>query len=100
MYSKGIKVLTYINPLITDITSRGTPYRHNYYQEGIDNNYFIKQGDGSVWIGYSNASIVDLTDPQAYQWIMNMIVEVSTTKGSLPILDRVHMVFFTEHDCY
>ena len=78
LYSNGIKVLTYINPLVTDITKRGTPYQHNYYQEGIDNGYFIKQGDGSVWIGYSNASMIDLSNPKAYQWVMNMIVEVSS----------------------
>ena len=69
--------MTYINPLLTDITKKGTFYQHNYYEEGISNNYFIKESSGNTWKGYSNSSIVDLTNSQAYNWIKRMIIEVS-----------------------
>ena len=68
--------MVYINPLLLNISKRGTPYNHNYYEEGLDAGYFIKQSGGEVWTGYSNSCLVDLTNPKAYDWIMNMIVEV------------------------
>lgn len=74
--SKGIKTLTYINPLLSDVTKRGTPYNHNYYQEAMEKGYFVRNGDGSVWTGYSNSSLVDLSNPEAYQWLMNIIIKV------------------------
>lgn len=68
--------MTYINPLIINVANRGTFYQHNYYEEGIANDYFIK-ANGKVWKGYSNSSIVDLTNPKAYDWIKDMIIKVS-----------------------
>ena len=74
--SQGIRVTTYINPLLNNVTNRGTPYQHNYYDEGIKNGYFIKTANGEVWSGYSQSCIVDLTNPQAYDWIKNIIIKV------------------------
>ena len=79
LWQSGVRVLTYINPLIDDITHRSTPYKHNYYNEGLTNDYFIKLDSGQVWKGYSSSCLVDLTNPQAYNWILEMIVEVCTT---------------------
>lgn len=76
LYSQGIRVTTYINPLFNDVRKCGTPYRHNYYEEGLKNGYFIKTANGEVWSGYSQSSLVDLTNPQAYDWIKNIIIEV------------------------
>ena len=56
---------------------RGTPYQHNYYKEGLEKNYFAKNGDGSVWTGYSESSIADLSNYDAYKWMVNMIVKVT-----------------------
>jgi alpha-glucosidase (family GH31 glycosyl hydrolase) len=75
LYSQDIRVMTYINPLIINVTNRGTPYQHNYYDEGIANGYFVKTSDGEIWTGYSNSAMVDLTNPRAYEWIKNMIIE-------------------------
>ena len=74
--SAGVKVLTYINPLISNVSDRGTPYKHNYYQEALDNNYAVRNGDGSVWTGYSNSLLVDLSNPAAYNWMKDIIVNV------------------------
>ena len=69
--------MTYINCLFSNITARGTPYQHNYLEEGLKNGYFIKNKDGIVWSGYGNSSMVDLSQEKASQWVVDMIVEVS-----------------------
>ena len=74
--SKGIKTLTYINPLFSNVSLRGTPYQHNYYEEGLTKDYFVHQSDGSVWTGYSNSTLADLSNSAAYQWMVDMIVQV------------------------
>ncbi len=77
LLSKGIRTLTYINPLFSNVTLRGTPYTHNYFEEGLKNDYFIKVEDGSVWSGYGNSSMVDLiSQKKAYEWMINIITEV------------------------
>ena len=75
--SQGIKTLTYINPLLSNVSQRGTPYQHNYYEEAIDKGYAVKTQDGSVWTGYSNSIQIDLSNPAAYNWTLNMIIDVS-----------------------
>ena len=77
--STGIKTLTYINPLFSNVSLRGTPFKHNYYEEGLANDYFIRNHDGSVWLGYSNSTQADLSNPAAYQWMVDMIVQVGKT---------------------
>ena len=68
--------MTYINPLFDNVTKRGTPFNHNYYEEGLNKDYFIKQGPSKeVWQGYSNSHMVDLTNRNAYDWISDMIVD-------------------------
>ena len=76
LLSKGIRTLTYINPLFSNVTLRGTPYTHNYFEEGLKNDYFIKLEDGSVWSGYGNSSMVDLSQLKAYEWMINIITKV------------------------
>ena len=76
--SKGIRTLTYINPLFSNVSQRGTPYQHNYFEEALENGYVVKRQDGSVWTGYSNSTLVDLSNPEAYQWMVNIIVKVIT----------------------
>ena len=34
------------------------------------------ESNGKVWSGYSNSTLVDLTNPQAYNWLKNMIIKV------------------------
>ena len=74
--SKDIRTLTYINPLFSNVSQRGTPYMHNYLEEGLKNGYFIKLLDGSVWTGYGNSSMADIDNPKVLQWMVDMITEV------------------------
>lgn len=62
--------------MLSDVSQRGTPYTHNYYKEALDNGYAIRAGDGSVWTGYSDSTMVDLSNPQAYKWMVDIIVKV------------------------
>lgn len=70
-------MLTYINALLTDVSERGTPYHHNYWQEAISKDYFVKDGSGDVWVGYTKGSLVDLSNPNAYNWYKEIIIEVN-----------------------
>ena len=36
----------------------------------------MKQKDGQVWTGYSNSVLLDIANPQAYEWMRDIIVEV------------------------
>ncbi|CAI8036967.1 Sulfoquinovosidase [Geodia barretti] len=79
--SRGIKVLTYINPLLSNVSQRETPYRHNYYREALEEGFAVRNGDGTVWTGYSDSLLVDLSNPSAYQWMKNMIVNNMLATG-------------------
>ena len=48
MRERGIATLIYFNPMITDITRRGTPFKNNFYQEALKSGYFVKNKDGKV----------------------------------------------------
>ena len=76
LQADNITVLTYINALLSDVSERGTPFQHNYWKEAIDNGYFVKNGSGNVWVGYTKASLVDLSNPDAYAWYKEIIVQV------------------------
>ncbi len=58
------------------ILSKGSPFHHNYYEEGLEKDFFIRTSSGQVWTGYSNATLLDLTNPSAYQWMVDIIAEV------------------------
>lgn len=77
LHADNITVLTYINALLSDVSERGTPFRHNYWQEAMDNDYFVRNGSGDVWVGYTKASLVDLSNPNAYKWYKEIIIQVN-----------------------
>ena len=73
--SEGIRVTTYLNPLFSNVSNRGTPFTHDYYKEGLQAGYFIKSGPSKkVWLGYGDSCLVDLTNPKAYEWMVEMII--------------------------
>lgn len=57
-------------------THTGTPFQHNYYEEGLEKGFFVKTSNGEVWSGYSNSSLLDITNPLAYEWMLDIITEV------------------------
>ena len=78
LHAENITVLTYINALLSDVSERGTPFQHNYWQEAMDNDYFVKDVSGDVWVGYTKASLVDLSNPSAYSWYKEIIIQVTS----------------------
>ena len=54
----------------------GTPFQHNYYSEGLEKGYFVKHHNGSVWKGYSDAVLLNISNTQAYDWMVNIIANV------------------------
>ncbi len=91
LLSKGIRTLTYINPLFSNVTQRGTPFTHNYFKEGLKNDYFIKLEDGSVWSGYGNSCMADLSQEKVFDWMINIITKVRTYENTLVICGFNHM---------
>ncbi|MFT4145402.1 MAG: alpha-glucosidase [Mobilitalea sp.] len=65
---KGIRFLGYINPYLL----QGTPL----YEEGKAKGYFATKEDGSEYVvdfGEFYCGVVDLTNPDAYEWYKNNI---------------------------
>lgn len=77
--SLGIRVLTYINPFFSNTDTKLSNLR-NIFQEGIDHDYYIKIKDASGSInpqtmhsGSIDFHMVDLTNPEARQWMKDII---------------------------
>ena len=55
----------------------------------------MKNGSGDVWVGYTKGSLVDLSNPNAYNWYKEIIVKVNC----LPAWLCTHVVCI-EHVSY
>ena len=65
--------MTYVNPmLVANISERGTPFTRDLYAEAHAKGYLVRQGS-EVWLGYSSAALVDLTNPDARAWLKAVI---------------------------
>lgn len=73
---KNIKFLGYVNPyLVND---------GQLYAEGKEKGYFATKGDGSEYLvdfGEFYCGVVDLTNPEAYEWFKNIIKEYTINIG-------------------
>lgn len=76
LHEQGIKFLGYINPyLVND---------GDLYQEGKEKGYFATKHDGSEYLvdfGEFYCGVVDLTNPEAYDWFKEIIKEYSIGIG-------------------
>ena len=62
-HEKGLKICVWINPYIAQ--------KSPLFQEGMENGYFIKNRDGSVWqtdMWQAGMGVVDFTNPDAAAW--------------------------------
>lgn len=62
-HEKGLKICVWINPYIAQ--------KSPLFQEGMENGYFIKKRDGSVWqtdMWQAGMGVVDFTNPEAAAW--------------------------------
>lgn len=71
----GIRVLTYLNPFFSDPSSFS--YVRNYYQEGIEQGYFVRNSEGAVYLMQSltiTFATLDLTNTAAREWMKAIII--------------------------
>ena len=72
----GIRVMTYINPYFTNVSTKDTGYVHNYFEEGVENGFFVKTEADEPYIlssGHFDFSMLDLTNPQARAWLKEIV---------------------------
>ncbi len=74
--AQGIQVMTYINPFVINQDEvNGVPIR-NYYKEGEQKGYLVKNQVGDTYVvetvGFPTA-LVDLTNPAARDWFADII---------------------------
>lgn len=66
--AKGLKICVWINPYIAQCSSM--------FDEGMENGYFLKRPDGSVWqwdMWQPGMAIVDFTNPEACKWYQDKL---------------------------
>lgn len=76
LHSRNIKFMAYINPyLVND---------GELYQEGKEKGYFALRPDGSDYLvdfGEFDCGVVDLTNPDAFDWFKNVIIKYQIEIG-------------------
>eukprot|EP00002_Diphylleia_rotans_P029439 TRINITY_DN5998_c0_g3_i1.p1 TRINITY_DN5998_c0_g3~~TRINITY_DN5998_c0_g3_i1.p1 ORF type:complete len:764 (-),score=160.62 TRINITY_DN5998_c0_g3_i1:182-2473(-) len=71
----GVRMMTYINPFLTDGSAK-PGIQKNFFKEGVDNGYFIKNRQGEPILldqGGFSAGLVDFTNPDARTWYKGII---------------------------
>jgi sulfoquinovosidase len=67
--SRGIPVMNYINPHMVDAANKV----RNLFAEALENGYNVLNADGSLYLSYLNASMLDLTNPAAREFYKEVI---------------------------
>jgi len=83
---QGIRVTTYVNPFLVDARPQGDPAIRNLFREAADEHYLVEHRDGSTYLldqGGFDAALVDLTDPEARDWYVDVIAEEVLGSGSV-----------------
>ncbi|KAI8375380.1 glycosyl hydrolases family 31-domain-containing protein [Choanephora cucurbitarum] len=87
MNRKGVKVIAYINPFLSDVNEKRLRKR-NFYLEANEKGYLVKKpesplSDGKVLLMNLNADIktglLDLTNPNARVWFKQILHEIWDT---------------------
>ncbi len=68
IHDKGIKVCVWINSYVGQESA--------LFDEGMENGYFIKRKDGSVWqwdMWQPGLAVVDFTNPEAKEWYLSKL---------------------------
>lgn len=72
-HEKGLKICVWINPYIAQ--------KSPLFQEGMENGYFIKKRDGSIWqtdMWQAGMGVVDFTNPDAAAWYQEKLKTLLT----------------------
>ncbi|OON91863.1 MAG: alpha-glucosidase [Epulopiscium sp. Nele67-Bin002] len=70
LHERGIKFMGYVNPYLVD--------DGDLYKEGKQKGFFATKHDGTDYLvdfGEFNCGVVDLTNPQAYEWFKNDVIK-------------------------
>jgi alpha-glucosidase len=73
---KNIRVMTYINPFLCDDAAQKKNHRRNLFEEAARNGYLVKNQRGEpykITISSFSAALVDLTNPEAWSWLKDII---------------------------
>jgi alpha-glucosidase (family GH31 glycosyl hydrolase) len=74
--AQGIRVLTYVNPMLVDASAKTPAPPRNLYAEAAAGNYLVKNAQGKPYLqdqGEFSAAMVDLTNPDARSWYADVI---------------------------
>jgi alpha-glucosidase len=81
---QGIRVMTYINPMLADAAGIPGPQR-NLYAEALARGYVIHTAAGDPYIvdqGGFNAALIDLTSPAARAWTRGVLRDMAVKFGA------------------
>lgn len=73
---EGIRTTTYVNPFLVDAAPKGDRSIRNLWAEARDAGYLVTDTDGAPYLldqGEFDASLVDLTNPEAQSWFADVI---------------------------
>jgi alpha-glucosidase (family GH31 glycosyl hydrolase) len=82
---KNIRLMTYINPLLCDDAAQKKNHRRNLFEEAARNGYLVKNQEGGpyrITISSFTAALVDLTNPETWDWIKDIIKEELIGNGA------------------
>ena len=75
LQSEDIKVLTYINPFLTNVENKNN-YKVNYYEYAKKHSYFVNNVNGNPYeidITTFSAGLLDFTNPDVRDWFKDII---------------------------
>lgn len=80
---EGIRVLTYVNPMLTN---SGVPAgERNLFSEAATHGYLVRNADGTPYLlneGGFSAGLVDLSNPSARNWMIGVLRDMATKFGA------------------
>ncbi|CAN5857153.1 alpha-glucosidase [soil metagenome] len=85
LQSRGVRVMTYINPFLCDDVSKKEDHRRNLFEEAAERGYLVKDQKGEpyrVRISSFSAGLLDLTNPEARTWIKDLIKDELIGSGT------------------
>lgn len=81
---RGIRTTTYVNPFLVDAAPKDDPGIRNLWAEARDAGFLVEHPDGGPYMidqGQFDASLVDLTEPAAQDWMATVIAEEVLAHG-------------------
>ena len=81
---QGIRVMTYINPMLADAAGIAGPER-NLYAEALARGYVVRTRAGDPYIvgqGGFSAALIDLTSPAARKWTVGVLRDMAVKFGA------------------